>query len=135
MATTDRKLELTNQHPMSIVFRFPAVSLSREVFEATLSMPVDRFEPSKDGPLSYAQIDVPEDGDAWASAATIAERLGPATTASVERGEMGQPWADIAVSFLDDRMTTSLFIPSTFALVLGRWGFQIEVSVYLTSPD
>jgi hypothetical protein len=121
--------------PMSMVFRFPAVAVSRDVLEAMLAMTLDSFEPLREGPLSYATINVPEEGDAWTSAVTLAQCLGPAISALVERGEMGQSCVDIAMLFHEERMTASLFIPSPVALALGRWGFHIEVSVYLTGPD
>jgi hypothetical protein len=133
--TTNQKIELAKRRPMSIVFRFHAVSISRDAFEAVVSRSVDRFEPSKSSVLNYAQIDVPDDSDAWANAASMAESLGPVIAPLLERGEIGQPCADIAMLLLEGRVATSLLIPNTVAFALSRWGFHIEFSVYLASAD
>ena len=49
---------------------------------------------------------------------TLAERLGPAISALVERGETGQSRVDIAIPFREERMTASPFIPTRVALAL-----------------
>jgi hypothetical protein len=121
--------------PWSIVLRFFDVTLTRDRLETALATPLDRFEPTRGGSANYAQINVPEDGDIWADAASLAARLGPAVAGCVERGELGRPRADIAMSFLNDKAAAFLVIPSVVVSALAQGGFDIEVSAYLTEAD
>jgi hypothetical protein len=122
-------------NPMSVVLRFPNVAIAQSAFETALGLKTERFEASRNGPYSYAQVGISDEGDTWATAASVVERIGPAVANLLMKEEIGQPNADIAVEFSEGRVMTSLTIPRAVVATLGRWAFDIEISVYLTSAD
>ena len=119
--------------PLNAVIRFSEVMLSREAFEALLALTLYRFEPSRAGIAHYAQINMPE-GSSWDDFAELIDRLGPVIRPYLERGEIARPCADVALYFDKDMASASLLIPYEAALAVGRWGFDLEVSAYITSP-
>ncbi len=121
--------------PFSIVLRFPAVAISQAALEEALGLPLGRFGPARTGTLSYAQINISEDGDVWASLITILDCIGPAINDMVRAARIGCPWADVAIELSEEKLSTSIKVPSIVARSLGQWNIDLEVSVYRTGPD
>ena len=105
--------------PLSIVLRIPDVAVTRAELEEALGLLLDRFGPARNGPLSYAQINVEDDEDGWTTLVRVIERTGPVLTGLVRSGLVSRPWADIAIEMDDSLFATSVKIPSTVALTLG----------------
>jgi len=121
--------------PFSIVLRFPAVAISQAALEEALGLPLGRFGPARTGTLNYAQINISEDGDVWASLITILNCIGSAINDIVRAARIGCPWADVAIELSGGKLSTSIKVPSIVAKSLGQWNIDLEVSVYRTGPD
>lgn len=115
---------------VTAVLRVPKVALSRMSLEMLVG-PVDRFGASKAGDSSYAQINAPNDCG-WSDVFALIERVGPALLEQVERGEVGRPSLDVAFFIQSDRASASLLVPNEVVGAVGRFGFDLEVSAYIT---
>jgi hypothetical protein len=95
---------------------------------------MDRFETNGIDPTGHAQVNLEGVPEPWSAVTMLVERVGPAIVALIHRGAIGRPIADVALHFFNDRSTCSAFIPNNAAIALGRWGFDIQISVHRSAP-
>lgn len=126
---------MTASRPLTIVIRLPDVALSRSDLEAALGLQLSRYEPSRNEPstgLAYAQIDVADHGDQWATALDTVQSIGAIIPKLLSAGSIGKPSLDVAMTFPHSWMSNSLVVPAVLAAATGAAGIDIEVSVYKT---
>lgn len=114
---------------ISVVLRFPSVRLSRPEFEARVGRTLDRYE-TRDGILSYAQINIPE-SEGWDDVALAIERIGHSISTCIVSNEIGRPSADFC-TFLSGA-SRSFVIPNAVVALIANAGFDVEISTYAAS--
>ena len=124
----------TNVQALDAVLRFQGVTLSREAFETILAVHLDRFEPSRAGLASNAQINLPE-GSSWSDLIELVDRIGPLIQFYMQGGEIARPRVDAVLYIEDDRVSGSVLIPYTAVSAIGRWDFDLEVPAYLAASE
>jgi hypothetical protein len=125
--------------PFAVVLRISDVALSQSELETALGVSLARHEPARVGPLHYAQVDVDivarhvtllVEHDLWAGIVECIERLGPQIQALRNDRRIGRTSIDLAVSFSEDLAVATYGLPSRVARAAGRYGIDIELSVY-----
>ena len=82
-----------------------------------------------------AQLDIPLANDAWISIADCIRRIGPQVAALRQERKLGAAIIDVGVSFDEQFLAVSFNVPSYAAEAVGRYGIDMEFSVYLTGGD
>jgi hypothetical protein len=126
---------LASSHPFSAVLRFSDVAISQTALEAALGTKLDRYEPAREGSLHYAQVNMPLENNAWNAIVDCIQRVGPQISALRQERLIGSTTIDLAVSFEEHLAAISVKLPSHTAEAVGRYGVDIEFSVYLSSDD
>ena len=121
---------MRSSQPLSVVIRIPDVALSRSDLNALLGLQVDRYETSSG--LAYAQIDIVDGGDQWATALDRVRSIGDIIPRLVSEGAIGIPSLDVAIGFPHSSASKSVVIPAELARVTGQAGIDVELSVYKT---
>jgi hypothetical protein len=126
---TDR---LGTQNISDAVLRLRNVNMTKVALESALGIELDRYEPARDG-SEYAQIDIPHSDNIWKALVDFAHQKGPALLSLRDDGKVGSIGVDLAVMFRDAFMGISFTVPSEAAAILGRYGIEIEFSIYRAS--
>jgi hypothetical protein len=117
------------------VLRISEVRMTKVALETELKTELFRYEPARSGDGHYAQIDIPDRKDIWVSVIDCVQGFGEALISLRQRGQIGAMSIDVGVPFRDDAAMKSVIVPSEVALVLGKYGVDIEISIYRTSLD
>lgn len=121
---------MPSSQPLTIVIRIPDVALSRFDLNASLGLQVDRYEASPD--RAFAQIDIAEHGDQWATALDLIQSIRACIPGLVSRGAIGMPSLDVAMALPHSSLSKSLTIPAQLAAAAGEVGMNVQLSVYQT---
>jgi len=116
------------------VLRLSDVRASREELEAALGVALFRYEAYRKRPGTYAQVNF-RDGAHWDEIVAEIRRIGPALKRAVERGEIGQPRLDVGIFLAEEGLPRSLVFPTQLCEALGRFGVELELSVYPFSEE
>ena len=114
------------------VLRLADVRAPREELEAALGVAFSRYEPARSGQGAYAQINFSEEAD-WSDVESKLRRIGPALKLAFERADCGRPQLDVAFYVPAESFGRSLSIPTGVSEALGRFGIELELSIYLFS--
>jgi len=135
LSTNLRSDRLANSQPFSAILRFSDVTASQAVLESALGGSLDRYEPAREGSLQYAQFDIAVGNNVWGAIADCIQRIGPRISALREDGLIGSAAIDLAVSFDENKAAVFVKLPSHAAETVGRYGIDIEFSMYMTGDD
>jgi hypothetical protein len=130
-----RRGRLASSQPFSAILRFSDVAASQAALESALGSSLDRYEPAREGPLHYAQFDIAVGNNGWEAITDCIQRIGPQMAALRQDGLIGSTTIDLAVSFDENKATLFVKLPSHAAETVGRYGIDIEFSVYRTADD
>ena len=123
---------MTKFQPLCGVLRISDVRTTKNALEAVLQTKLDRFEPS--GSLNYAQLDIPIEGG-WSTVVDWIVIFGPRISALRHESLIGSASIDLAIPFNADLASTTIEMPSHVAETVGRYGIDIEFSVYLSNEN
>ena len=126
---------MANSQIFSAVLRIGDAAMARAALEAALGITLERYEPARTGSLHYAQVALPIEKDVWASILDRVRALGPRISVLRQECLIGSTCIDLAVSFAEGQMTLSVLVPSYAAEAIGRYGIDIEFTVFPTSDD
>jgi hypothetical protein len=126
---TDR---LGTHHISDAVLRIRNVKMTKAALEYALGLELDRYETARDGSV-YAQINIFDSENIWKGLSDFAHQKGATLLSLRNDGKVGSVGLDLAAMFRDAFMAISVTVPSEAAAILGRYGIEIEFSVYRTS--
>jgi hypothetical protein len=126
---------LANSQIFSAALRIADTAMARTALEAALGTVLARYEPARTGPLHYAQVNISIEEDIWGAIADWIKTIGPQISMLREERLVGPTCIDLAVSFANDQMSLSIVVPSYAAEIIGRYGIDIEFSVYAVNED
>jgi hypothetical protein len=118
--------------PFAIVLRFGKVTLPVAELEARLDTEMDRYERERNQLYYYAQINIDNDHEPWNAAYQAIERFGPEMQKLLLDGDVGEISLDVALDFLPNVAVMTRSIPSRIAEIVGRFGIDIDVSIYVS---
>lgn len=115
------------------VLRLADVAIDRTALENALRTRLERYEPSRHGPLCYAQVSPDAGGASWSSVAAWLESIAPRLKELIEQRQVGSAVMDLVVLVPDNAVARSMTLPAHIALLAGRNLIDIEFSAYLSS--
>jgi hypothetical protein len=126
---------MAKSKPFSAVLRISEVRITKAALEAALEARLDRYEPERSGSLHYAQVDIPVADDIWIAVVDCIGTIGSRISSLRQAGSIGAASVDLVVSFKEGSVALSIVIPSHTAETVGRYGIDIQLSIYLTSEN
>lgn len=126
------KLELIKT--MGVIMRFGNVAVPQETLESVLDFKVQWARRGHDG-LQYAQIDLVSECQhiLWLTIDAFIEKFGTAIAMLLEQRMIQTAALDIGMPFFMDDLVTSLTVPSSTCLLVGRYGISVTVTYYASS--
>jgi hypothetical protein len=109
--------------------------MTKTALESALQTRLDKFEPARSGSMHDAQLNLPGGDGGWSTIMGWIQVVGPPRSALRQERSIGLAKIDLAIPFDDDMAALSIDLPSGAAETIGRYGIDIEFSVYLTSKD
>jgi hypothetical protein len=116
--------------PFTAVIRFAGVALSREALEIDLGVTLDRFELSRPGNASLAQINLPDEQISFESIIGFMRKFGPNIARLVENLSINSAYLDLAFEYSEDRPYHSSTIPHVIAYTVGQYKVNLEITSY-----
>lgn len=126
---------MAKSKPSSVVLRISDVTMAKTALEAAVQIKLDRFEPTRLGTLSYAQLNFPAEECGWNTVVDWIKKIGPQISALRHERLIGPATIDLAIPFRPPSVSMSIEMPSYAAETISRYGIDIEFSVYLTNED
>lgn len=117
------------------VLRIGDVAMTKSALASALQTNLDRFEPAGSGSMRYAQLQVPAENDGWNTILDWMQIIGPRIFALRQQRLIGPASIDLAVAFFADKASLSIEVPGHVAKTIGRYGIDIEFSIYLTNEN
>ena len=116
------------------VLRFGEVRISRAELVAALGVSPFRYEPSRKGAGSYAQVNLRREND-WDEIVTLLQQIGPAIRQALDRGETSGVELDVGFFVPGAHPMASLRVPQRVCEALAQHGVELNITVYVTSGE
>ncbi len=122
-------------NPLSAVLRIDQITTEKAELELALGSQVERFQLRRDGSSFFAQLNIPIARSAWDDVSNFVQKFGARILALQTDRRIGSAVIDMAFP-IDDRMATaSIGLASHVAAIIGKFGIDLEFSIYSTSND
>jgi len=118
----------------SPVLRLGDVRAPRAELEAALGVTLFRYEAYRKRAGTYAQVNF-RDNAHWDEIVAEMGRIGPALKLAVERGQIAGPRLDVGLFISEEGLPRGLVFPAALCEALGRYGVELELSVYPAPAD
>jgi hypothetical protein len=116
--------------PPDFVIRLGHVVIDRDALANALEAKLDRYELSRDGSSTYAQISLDRDANDWQEIGQFLDKVGPRIKGLIDQGAAGSACIDFAVAPGEGTYAKFVTVPASVAKKAGRHSIDIEVSVY-----
>ena len=92
----------------------------------------DRFEPARNAPGSYAQINLECHDSPWGDTLNVLGQIGPKLLALKHEGALSNVSLDVAFTMTGEAVAITRSIPNDVVKLIGSYGIDLDVSIYLS---